>query len=35
VQEVEDAMHLEDFSSQDKRQYLEDSGRLSYLGEED
>jgi len=35
VREIEDAMNAEELLSQDKRQFLEDSGRLSYLGEED
>lgn len=35
IKDVEDAIQFEELSSQDKRQYLEDSGRLSYLGDED
>jgi hypothetical protein len=35
IKDVEEAMNVDDLASQDKRQYLEDSGRLSYLGDDD
>lgn len=35
LREIEDSMQVDELASQDKRQYLEDSGRLSYLSEDD
>lgn len=35
LKDVEDEMSVDELISQDKKQYMEDSGRLSYLGEDD